>query len=107
MVSRDEARSAFGRAFSRPPRLLFGNPVALIFSVYYAYVYGIIYGTLLTSSKLTSSISRLGTAPLWPSAIHLPWLILLRLATEYDIPVISRHSCRIRPGSSDSRNGTR
>ena len=40
MVSRDEARQVFGRAFSRPPRLLFTNPVCLIFSLYYAYIYG-------------------------------------------------------------------
>lgn len=40
MVSRDEARDAFRRAFSRPPRLLLYNPVALIFSLYYSYIYG-------------------------------------------------------------------
>lgn len=40
MVSRDEAKDAFVKAFSRPPRLLLGNPVALIFSLYYSYIYG-------------------------------------------------------------------
>lgn len=40
MVSSGEARVVFGRAFSRPPRLLFTNPVCLIFSLYYAYIYG-------------------------------------------------------------------
>lgn len=43
MVSRDDMRAAFGKAFSRPPRLLFGNPVAFIFCVYYAYIYAILY----------------------------------------------------------------
>ena len=40
MVSRSEAKDVFRRAFSRPPRLLFGNPVCFIFSTYYAYLYG-------------------------------------------------------------------
>lgn len=40
MVSVEEARGVFGKAFSRPPRLLFGNPVAFMFSAYYAYIYG-------------------------------------------------------------------
>lgn len=43
MVSRSEMRQAFGKAFSRPPRLLFGNPVALIFSLYYSYIYAVLY----------------------------------------------------------------
>jgi hypothetical protein len=40
MVSLQDARQVFGRAFSRPPRMLFGNPVCFIFSAYYAYLYG-------------------------------------------------------------------
>lgn len=48
MVSKDQARTVFGRAFSRPPRLLFGNPVCLLFSLYYAYIYGIIYVFLVS-----------------------------------------------------------
>jgi hypothetical protein len=40
MVSVDEARQVFGRAFSRPPRLLFTNPVCFLFSAYYSYIYG-------------------------------------------------------------------
>ncbi len=40
MVSADDARHVFGRAFSRPPRLLLGNPVAFIVLAYYAYIYG-------------------------------------------------------------------
>ena len=40
MVSREDAKVVFGQAFSRPPRLLFGNPVAFIFSAYYAYIFG-------------------------------------------------------------------
>jgi DHA1 family multidrug resistance protein-like MFS transporter len=40
MVSREDAKVVFRQAFSRPPRLLFGNPVAFIFSAYYAYIYG-------------------------------------------------------------------
>jgi DHA1 family multidrug resistance protein-like MFS transporter len=40
MVSGDDAKQVFGRAFSRPPRLLFTNPVCAIFSAYYAYIYG-------------------------------------------------------------------
>ena len=40
MVSADDARVVFRRAFSRPPRILFGNPVAFMFSAYYAYIYG-------------------------------------------------------------------
>ncbi|KIR32641.1 hypothetical protein I304_05432 [Cryptococcus deuterogattii CBS 10090] len=43
MVSKEDAKTVYGRAFSRPPRLLFTNPVAFAFSLYYAYVYGIIY----------------------------------------------------------------
>jgi hypothetical protein len=43
MVSRDDANTAFKKAFSRPPRLLFGNPVAFIFSLYYAYIYAVLY----------------------------------------------------------------
>ena len=43
MVSRDDAKATFSRAFSRPPRLLLTNPVCLIFSAYYAYIYSIIY----------------------------------------------------------------
>ncbi|CAK9787121.1 putative polyamine transport-related protein [Cutaneotrichosporon oleaginosum] len=43
MVSRDDASTAFKKAFSRPPRLLFGNPVAFIFSLYYAYIYAVLY----------------------------------------------------------------
>lgn len=40
MVSVDEAKQVFGRAFSRPPRLLFINPVCFLFSLYYSYIYG-------------------------------------------------------------------
>lgn len=40
MVSARDAKSVFGKAFSRPPRLLFLNPVCLLFALYYAYVYG-------------------------------------------------------------------
>ena len=40
MVSSKDAKEVFGRAFSRPPRLLFTNPVCAIFSIYYAYIYG-------------------------------------------------------------------
>ncbi|KAK8861475.1 hypothetical protein IAR55_002296 [Kwoniella newhampshirensis] len=43
MVSRDEMKTVYGRAFSRPPRLLFTNPIAFGFSVYYAYTYAMIY----------------------------------------------------------------
>ncbi|WWD16614.1 hypothetical protein CI109_101042 [Kwoniella shandongensis] len=43
MVSRADMRAVYGRAFSRPPRLLFTNPVAFGFSIYYAYTYAIIY----------------------------------------------------------------
>lgn len=39
MVSRDDAKEVFIKAFSRPPRLLLGNPVCLMFSMYYAYIY--------------------------------------------------------------------
>jgi DHA1 family multidrug resistance protein-like MFS transporter len=51
MVSVEEARAVFGKAFSRPPRLLFGNPVAFLFSAYYAYIYGRSY----TSTYLAGS----------------------------------------------------
>jgi DHA1 family multidrug resistance protein-like MFS transporter len=30
-----DVRAVFGRAFSRPPRLLFGNPVCALFSFYF------------------------------------------------------------------------
>ena len=55
MVSRDEMSSAFSKAFSRPPRLLFGNPVAFFFSFYYAYIYGIIYVFLVSIPLLFGS----------------------------------------------------
>lgn len=48
MVSKDQAKTTFSRAFSRPPRLLFTNPVAFIFAAYYAYIYGIIYVFLVS-----------------------------------------------------------
>lgn len=40
MVTRDEAKFVFKRTFSRPFRLLFGNPVCAMFSLYYSYIYG-------------------------------------------------------------------
>ncbi|WVQ78742.1 hypothetical protein IAT38_000829 [Cryptococcus sp. DSM 104549] len=43
MVTKEEAMATYTRAFSRPPRLLLTNPVALGFSIYYAYTYGLIY----------------------------------------------------------------
>lgn len=43
MVPLADARRVFGNAFSRPPRLLFTNPVCFMFSAYYAYLYGTIY----------------------------------------------------------------
>lgn len=55
MVSRAEARAVFGKAFSRPPRLLLTNPVCLIFSLYYAYIYGIIYLFLVSVPLLFGS----------------------------------------------------
>ncbi|RSH77130.1 uncharacterized protein EHS24_003760 [Apiotrichum porosum] len=48
MVSRDQARQTFGRAFSRPPRLLFTNPVCALFALYYGYLYACIYIFLVT-----------------------------------------------------------
>jgi hypothetical protein len=30
-----DVRAVFARAFSRPPRLLFGNPVCALFSIYF------------------------------------------------------------------------
>lgn len=52
MVSKSQAKSAFGNAFSRPPRLLLGNPVCFIFSAYYAFVYGILYLFIVTLNLL-------------------------------------------------------
>ncbi|WWC60184.1 uncharacterized protein I303_102749 [Kwoniella dejecticola CBS 10117] len=48
MVTKSEMLAVYGRAFSRPPRLLFTNPVAFAFSMYYAYLYGLIYLFLTT-----------------------------------------------------------
>jgi DHA1 family multidrug resistance protein-like MFS transporter len=48
MVSRDQARQTFRRAFSRPPRLLFTNPVCALFALYYGYLYACIYIFLVT-----------------------------------------------------------
>jgi hypothetical protein len=68
MVSRKELVVVFGRAFSRPPRLMFGNPVALIFSIYYAYLYGIIYVFLVSAPLL------FGAPPfVVPSLFHYNW----------------------------------
>ena len=47
MVSTAEAKQVFGRAFSRPPRLLFTNPVCFLFSAYYSYIYGMYPWALL------------------------------------------------------------
>lgn len=33
-------KSVFARTFARPPRLMLTNPVAIVFSTYYAYTYG-------------------------------------------------------------------
>ncbi|ORY29507.1 major facilitator superfamily domain-containing protein [Naematelia encephala] len=55
MVSADEAKSVFSKAFSRPGRLLFTNPVAFVFSAYYAYVYAIIYIFLVSVPLLFGS----------------------------------------------------
>ncbi|WOO79547.1 MFS transporter prlG [Vanrija pseudolonga] len=68
MVSSEQARAVFGRAFSRPPRLLFTNPVAFIFSAYYAYIYGIIYLFLVTVPLL------FGSAPFkYPGLFSYEW----------------------------------
>ncbi|WVQ64792.1 uncharacterized protein L199_002961 [Kwoniella botswanensis] len=55
MVSKSEMLSVYGKAFSRPPRLLFTNPVAFAFSMYYAYLYGLIYLFLTTIPLLFGS----------------------------------------------------
>lgn len=71
MVSADDARQVFGRAFSRPPRLLFGNPVAFMFSIYYAYIYAIIYAFLVSVPLLYGSppFSRSNLfSYLWPQS---------------------------------------
>jgi DHA1 family multidrug resistance protein-like MFS transporter len=47
MVSTAEAKQVFGRAFSRPPRLLFTNPVCFLFSAYYSYIYGMSLSSLI------------------------------------------------------------
>lgn len=52
MVSRAEASDAFYKAFTRPPRLLFGNPVAFLTCVYYSYLYSIIYMFLIGTPML-------------------------------------------------------
>ncbi|KAL1405713.1 hypothetical protein Q8F55_007383 [Vanrija albida] len=52
MVTADQAKAAFSTAFSRPPRLLFGNPVASIASVYYAYIFSILYLFVVALAKL-------------------------------------------------------
>lgn len=51
MVSTDEAKQVFGRAFSRPPRLLFTNPVCFLFSLYYSYIYGRSLGSTITAME--------------------------------------------------------
>lgn len=45
------ARAALNLALRRPPRLL-ANPVCLIFSVYYAYVYAVLYLSLIMVSSI-------------------------------------------------------
>jgi hypothetical protein len=64
MVSTTEAKQVFGRAFSRPPRLLFTNPVCFLFSAYYSYIYGmppLVHDT--TSDEQVSSIYVLSRYP--------------------------------------------
>ena len=76
MVSADDARQVFGRAFSRPPRLLFGNPVAFMFSIYYAYIYGL-YRQLIPRA-----------AAEWTAAIIYAFLVSVPLL--YGSPPFSR-----------------
>lgn len=54
MVSRHDAKDVFGKAFSRPPRLLLGNPVCLMFSIYYAYIYCASSGLIARPSSIIS-----------------------------------------------------
>ncbi|KAK4688067.1 hypothetical protein P7C73_g2033, partial [Tremellales sp. Uapishka_1] len=55
MVSASDAREVFGKAFSRPPRILLGNPVAFAASAYYAYIYAIIYVFIVSTPLLFGS----------------------------------------------------
>ncbi|RXK41266.1 hypothetical protein M231_01416 [Tremella mesenterica] len=89
MVSRQDAKTVFGRAFSRPPRLLFGNPVCFIFSAYYAYIYAIIYVFLVSVPLLYGSppFSRPGLFSYqWPQ--YTLSLAYLGLAVGFAIAVV-------------------
>ncbi|GAA5827948.1 hypothetical protein JCM11251_005660 [Rhodosporidiobolus azoricus] len=46
-VGKAQAKEVFKKAFTRPPRMLM-NPVCTLFSLYYAYVYAIIYVFLVS-----------------------------------------------------------
>jgi len=118
MVSRSDAKEVFARAFSRPPRLLFGNPVAFIFSAYYAYIYGactplpglisaIIYVFLVSVPLLFGSppFNRDGLFSYqWgPATISLSYIGLggsaqISVLTWSDRVLLVRYHSRHRPG---------
>lgn len=53
------AKEKITHAFSRPPRLLFLNPVCAIFSIYLAFVYGLIYLALTTFPLLFEGTEKI------------------------------------------------
>lgn len=101
MVSSSDAREVFGRAFSRPPRLLFTNPVAFMFSAYYAYIYGehfiiaVSAVERLIMSDLRDSdhvrLTRQPTLEFRIPAIQSDRSVHLRMATTYPLTRIHWH----------------
>ena len=65
MVSTAEAKQVFGRAFSRPPRLLFTNPVCFLFSAYYSYIYGMSSCRLSLIDRYYLPMFSHGTSHVW------------------------------------------
>ena len=126
MVSRSEARSAFGKAFSRPPRMFFTNPVCFIFCVYYAYLYGKSYSSRLSARSHTDTrhhiclpcqrtaplrlfpIQQSETIPLWLASGHYT-LCICRTGYVRPWPCVdpSDESHWLRNVHDHRRSGTR
>ncbi|CED83715.1 Synaptic vesicle transporter SVOP and related transporters (major facilitator superfamily) [Phaffia rhodozyma] len=59
LVSQANYRLVFLRAFTRPFRFLFTNPVLAIFALYYSYIYGVIYLLIIALPILFSASDAL------------------------------------------------
>lgn len=100
MVSKDDASAVFRRTFSRPFRLLFGNPVCALFSVYYAYIYGKLNDMhmnilptrrgKLTCNSVDIHFPRFRAIVIWLTSLLSAGVIYILVVTLYYISFISR-----------------